>query len=174
MMLLAVLVIVSLMSPLCDCAFTFQPPKGTPGFPCSAASQCQASPFTSTRQCCEEAPNGKYCSECCVDADCPRSGIKFSCFQLGELVPSLKDTHISLCLPSSIRNIIQGWAVSFNDVQWRPWIILEKKSTIPLWHVPKWYEPMIDWFFFLLMDWFLFQLINYIRPNDFTMFCFII
>ncbi len=150
MMLLAFLVILSLMSPLCDCAFPFQPPKGTPGFQCSAASECQASPFTNTRQCCGGVPNGKYCSECCVDTDClAPPGIKFSCTQLGSLFPSLYESNIRFCIPSIITNIIQGWAMSFYDVQWRPWIILEKKSTIPLWHVPKWYIPIIDWIFCL-------------------------
>ncbi len=101
-MLLAFLVLVSLMSPLCDCAFTFQPGAGTPGFICSAPTDCQASPFTNTRQCCAGSPNGKYCSECCVDTDCPGAPGGFICTPLGFLFPSLAETHARFCIKSKI------------------------------------------------------------------------
>ncbi len=99
MMLLAFVVIISLMSPLCDCYFTFQPGVGTPGYPCTSASECKFSPFTSTRQCCGGAPNGNYCSECCVDSDCPPGG--FTCTPLSFLFQSLYETHARFCVKSN-------------------------------------------------------------------------
>jgi hypothetical protein len=104
MMLLAFVVIASLMSPLCDCAYTFQPPQGTPGFKCSAPGDCQPGLFTKIKHCCGGPPNGKYCSDCCVDTDCSGilPGSKFICTPLSFLFPSLYETHIRLCIPSGI------------------------------------------------------------------------
>jgi hypothetical protein len=104
MMLLAFVVIVSLMSPLCDCYFTFQPSAGTPGSECSVPSQCKTSLISKTSRCCGGPPDGKYCSECCVDSDCSlvRPGINFICTPLSFLFPSLDKTHIRFCIPSGI------------------------------------------------------------------------
>ena len=86
MMLLAFVVIVSLMSPLCDCAL----PQGSP---CSAPSDCQPGLYTQTRHCCGGPPNGKYCSDCCVDSDC---GNGFICIPSNWAITSLPP-HIRIC-----------------------------------------------------------------------------
>jgi hypothetical protein len=81
MMLLAFVVIVSLMSPLCDCAWPET--EIALGSKCSFPAECQPGPITKSRHCCEAPPNGKYCSGCCMDDDC-RDGricIPFSWFQ---------------------------------------------------------------------------------------------
>ncbi len=67
-MLLAFVVVVSLMSPLCDCAW---PETDIAlGSSCSFDAECQPGPFTQTSYCCGGPTNGKYCSVCCVDKDC--------------------------------------------------------------------------------------------------------
>jgi len=103
-MLLAFVVIVSLMSPLCDCTFTFQPDVGSPGYECSGPGECKPGFFTKVKHCCGGPPNGKYCNECCVDSDCSgiAQGSNFICTPLSFLFPSLYETHIRFCIPSGI------------------------------------------------------------------------
>ena len=85
-MLLAFVVIVSLMSQLCDCEPT----------QCSAPSDCQPT----FKHCCGGPPNGKYCSQCCVDSDCSRNspGDPLICVPISYLFPNLP--HVRMCVSS--------------------------------------------------------------------------
>ncbi len=93
--------IVSLMSLLCDCADRFQTGVGGPGYPCSAPSDCQPGYFTNTRHCCGGPPNGKYCSDCCVDNDCGPGHIciPYNWFWAPGF-GATENTHIRVCIPS--------------------------------------------------------------------------
>jgi hypothetical protein len=130
MMLLAFVVIASLMSPLCDCAYTFQPPQGTPGFECSAPGDCQPGLFTKIKHCCGGPPNGKYCSDCCVDTDCSGilPGSKFICTPLSFLFPSLYETVVSIKAHNHVTGMtsaVQGSAMEALDFP-------ETRSIFPL------------------------------------------
>jgi hypothetical protein len=90
--LLAFVVIVSLMSALCECAI----PELNDGSPCSIASQCQPGPFTKTRHCCGGSSNRKYCSGCCVDDDC---GAGYICIPFNWLQTGITP-HRRVCVSS--------------------------------------------------------------------------
>ena len=42
-----------------------------PGAPCTSAGQCEPGQYTGTQFCCATPLGGKFCSECCSDANCP-------------------------------------------------------------------------------------------------------
>jgi hypothetical protein len=97
-MLLAfvVIVIISLMSPLCDCAWPET--EIALGSPCSFDAECQPGPFTHSRHCCVGPSNGKYCSGCCVDDDCGAGRI---CIPLGWMQTDLA-SHTRGCVRSKV------------------------------------------------------------------------